>query len=215
MTVAASGCALCDALHGSSKEPWDRPILVTDDFVVLPSLGALAPGWLLIVPRTHSLRMADLPSDAERRLRKLRTEVRGLLQAEYSLPVIEFEHGPAMPGLSIGCTVDHAHLHAVTFSGDILANALRVNRTIRWTRVPSLSSHVVNPAQSYLYVADSDGRHFMTFSTDLPSQLLRRAVALTSDTQDRWNWRLFPRQGRAVTMWQALTQRISSVPTLA
>ena len=61
--------------HGRNKFEWlflgeasqithsyDRPIWETDHFAVLPSLGSIVSGWLLIVPKFPVCRIADVDS---------------------------------------------------------------------------------------------------------------------------------------------------------
>ena len=38
----------------------DRPIWETEHFAVLPSLGSIVPGWLLVVPKFPVCRIADV-----------------------------------------------------------------------------------------------------------------------------------------------------------
>jgi hypothetical protein len=50
-----SVCCLCSNLVSeNSNEVWNRPLFESANFVVLPSLGSLVQGWLLLVLGTPS-----------------------------------------------------------------------------------------------------------------------------------------------------------------
>lgn len=106
----AAGCRMC-AMR-TSRAPWDTPIVSTDHFVVVASKGAFLPGWLMIVPKTHVLSMAELGDDHSDELEELIASVRELQQPVFGSPTM-FEHGASVPGTSFGCGIDHAHLHLV------------------------------------------------------------------------------------------------------
>src|SRR5689334_5777564 len=54
-------CRFCvDNVSISAVDPWDRPLLSTDNFYVVPSLGSLVEGWLLVIPKDHVISAAAL-----------------------------------------------------------------------------------------------------------------------------------------------------------
>ena len=50
-------CKLCQKFGSDAggSEPWDRVLFASANFVVVPTVGSILPGWLLIVPREHFL----------------------------------------------------------------------------------------------------------------------------------------------------------------
>jgi len=57
-------CRMCANLNAPTLHRiWDRPLLGSDHFVAIPSLGSLVRGWLLVVPRCHYLNLAKLPNE--------------------------------------------------------------------------------------------------------------------------------------------------------
>ncbi len=102
-------CQLCSASH---TEVWNESLIESPNFVVLPSLGELVEGWVLVVPKAHFLSLAVLPDSLIPEMRDLQQIVCERLQRIYG-PVAVFEHGPAGEQHTVGCGVDHAHLHLV------------------------------------------------------------------------------------------------------
>src|SRR3954463_3923790 len=107
-------CTLCAELNSeASREVWNRPLLETDNFAVIPSLGALIEGWVLLVPKLHCVSLGALPDTLRDEADSLERVMRMTLRAQYHHPIVSFEHGPSASLHGTGCGVDHAHLHLV------------------------------------------------------------------------------------------------------
>src|SRR5579864_8573109 len=96
--------------------PWNTPVLESEHFVVVPTLGHLIPGWLLLIPRQHYACLGALGPDLRSEVMDLKAESESLLKRLYG-PVMKFEHGPCSPGTG-GTCVSHAHLHLVPTTKD-------------------------------------------------------------------------------------------------
>ena len=106
-------CCLCSALASPTTRPvWDIPVLESSNFVVLPSLGSLLEGWLLLVPREHYVSMGALPVAIAPEMEEMKAQLGEQVRSRFG-EVCVFEHGPAFASRKVGCSVDHAHLHIV------------------------------------------------------------------------------------------------------
>lgn len=112
---AMTFCNLCCA---NSAESWNVPLLESPNFVVLPSLGALVEGWVLLVPKQHFLSMGALPDSLIPEMQDLKRSVCAFLQDTYGT-ASAFEHGPGQKERKVGCGVDHAHLHILPVNFDL------------------------------------------------------------------------------------------------
>src|SRR5262245_13149985 len=88
-------CSICADLASPKSPVWNRPLLRTENFVVLPSLGALVEGWLLIVPTRHYLCLGALPASVTQEFRNLQDCVYSILVHRYGY-ACAFEHGPSV-----------------------------------------------------------------------------------------------------------------------
>jgi diadenosine tetraphosphate (Ap4A) HIT family hydrolase len=194
-----SGLTICDckfcllanpSFRGAGEDWWNEPVLETANFVVWPSLGSLVPGWLLVVPRRHTLCLSSLDRARLDDLGRLESLLRTQLGSVYGLPVSSFEHGPRRPGDPVACTIDHAHLHVVPTSIDLKEAAGRLTG-LTWTAVTGLSECQARHRQglSYIYLRSPDERQFVLADTSLPSQLMRRAMAGGLAGNLNWDWR--------------------------
>jgi len=121
------GCCFCAELAGERTEVHDvypqlasRLVLETDRFVAMPSLGQLAPGHLLLVPREHVTSFGELDADTRREAQDLYYRLRVGLSRRFS-PVVSFEHGSPPGASSGGCGIVHAHVHFVPIGDRSLA----------------------------------------------------------------------------------------------
>ena len=127
-------CDFCDEFAGGCRNAFavryhgqitDRILCSTENFVVLPSLGQIAEGHLLILPRQHCLSLADIPHGNWGELERLSATVRRVLRSTYGT-CVAFERGTRSGGG--GCGISHAHLHFVPVNNDeLFIDQLRAN----------------------------------------------------------------------------------------
>src|SRR5260370_5986666 len=120
-----TGCDFCNEFSGGRRNAYarrygphadNRALLNDGVFRVLPTLGQLIEGHLLVIPGRHLTSMGDLMPDESKQLEAICDSVRWTLQEVYGQALF-FEHGIRGAG-SGGCGIEHAHLHAVPVAGD-------------------------------------------------------------------------------------------------
>ncbi len=171
-----------------SNSPWNTPVLQSENFVVVPTLGHLVPGWLLLVPRKHYICMGALPSETLSELASVKDEAERLLLSLYR-PPIKFEHGSCSYGKAGAC-VDHAHLHLVPMEQD-LSNELNFLFSRRPVRSCGDLSVEYQLARPYLFYEDSAGLASIYEISVIPSQFMRMLVARRLGMLDRYDWRRY------------------------
>src|SRR5581483_7342303 len=128
-------CTFCAELKmGSDCALWNQPLAETENFVVVPSLGSLVQGWVLIVPKNHSLSLGAMHIGFRKEIDTLEKRIKESLHAQYRKPVVSFEHGPSAVKHGTGCGIDHAHLHLVPTDCDVLRHAQAwLPKSATWT----------------------------------------------------------------------------------
>jgi diadenosine tetraphosphate (Ap4A) HIT family hydrolase len=187
-------CKLCSGLASpDNREPWNRPIFQTENFVTIPSLGALLEGWLLVVPKRHHLSMGALPPSLVPEMDALKQSAADHLSRIYG-PVTAFEHGPAATGRKVGCGVDHAHLHLVPLGFNLLAASKNLMPDCASWKVANWldcqSAYLAG--LDYLYVEQPIGGARIATHGNFGSQVLRQAIAAQLGIPEQFNWRLHP-----------------------
>jgi ATP adenylyltransferase len=180
-------CQLCDT---DSAKTWNVSLMDSPNFRVLPSLGALVEGWLLLVPKNHFLSMGALPSSLVPEMEEFKAAVAIRLSRIYG-PVSAFEHGPGEEQRKVGCGVDHAHLHIVPLDFDLLAAAAPfLPADSRWGKASFANCQsAAHAGDDYVYLEQPLGQGWMIRHKGLGSQLFRRAVAARMGAPNEFNWR--------------------------
>jgi diadenosine tetraphosphate (Ap4A) HIT family hydrolase len=213
-------CDLCEELSGRSGnsfgriykgDPESRVLFRSDQFAVMPSLGQIVEGYLLILPCRHSKALGDLTAVGVNELATISKRVGEILTKEYGAYVL-FEHGTRSEGVG-GCGIYHAHLHAAPLGtiskrfdpvGVLKARfpyeEMTCLREIR-KRTVGLSC--------YLFYQDSEGKAYLFNTGPLSSQYVRKLLADAMHEQV-WNWRDVGREARLLATIQRLSHHFDS-----
>jgi ATP adenylyltransferase len=190
-----STCKLCAEMTAKNgREPWNEFLLETEHFAVIPSLGALVEGWLLIVPKAHYISMGAVPGDWRAEADALQEHVHELLRDQYGQRILTFEHGPSAAKHGTGCGVDHAHLHVVPLDCDLLQFVKPfVSANVEWkTGDWQERSKAYQAGQDYLYFKPEGVTGRIALSEDFGSQVFRKAVSLYLGIPEQFSWREYP-----------------------
>ena len=187
-------CDFCDEIAGGTCNSFsrrygstaDRIIFRTARICVVPTLGQIAEGHLLIIPVQHVNSIADMDEDATQEFTSVYEEVKQTLRRSYQ-DCICFEHGVRIPG-SGGCGIDHAHMHAIPVSGHGVLDILQ--RTFVGSQVGCVAdvTHAFSRDVSYLYFESNEGERQVFETPFIPSQYMRRLVS-ESLGKRHWDWR--------------------------
>ncbi len=190
-----SACEFCDEFQGGNANAYalryrttlpNRVIFGSDTFRIMPSIGQIAPGHLLIVPVEHVCALADLPVDLHDVFGDLYRSAKFLLRSAYGRHVL-FEHGIRQPG-SGGCGIDHAHMHVIPVEADGVVEILRENHTGGEIEEFFDINTAIRRDSSYLYFEDSRERKFAFAVGHIQSQYIRKLIVqLLGKTN--WDWR--------------------------
>lgn len=208
MPMETPSCRFCrlTARAAHARASVDRPVLASTHFEVIPTVGPLVAGWLLVVPKCHYLCLAALPGALLQELEAVTQECVSILRRRYA-EVVAFEHGPAAPRQPSGCGVDHAHLHLVPTGCDLRLGAANAwSEQLLWRGVENVSSALEahSVGLPYLYIQDQSGERFVAAHASIPSQLFRRVIAESVGVPERFDWRRFPEYATVERTLQAL-----------
>jgi ATP adenylyltransferase len=154
---------------------------------VVPSIGAMVEGWVLVFPERHVLALSDLTGLEWSEFEVLIRRTRATVEAEFGETVL-FEHGSAGIGRTAACGVDHAHMHVVPLAIDLRKAVAACSDDVGsfdWSRVVGRPDVIAG--NDYLYISDRTGK-WVARSPWLPGQVIRRAIAnhLGSPV---WDWK--------------------------
>ena len=187
MTYTCKFCTVFDL----ADAPCNIPILRTPNFIVAPTIGALVPGWMLVVSTTHYVSAGALPHDALVELRDTIDMVASAMRSADKTAAI-FEHGPICENTVVGCGIDHCHVHIVPLEFDLHAEAAQLSREfrMRWEPASDLGATKLyhEGGLPYLYIEQNGLRRIGT-SPNIPSQFFRRVIASRQGRPKEFDWK--------------------------
>ncbi len=221
LSVGSLACDFCDEFSGGHQNAYakrygpnaaNRELLSDGTFRVLPTLGQLVEGHLLIAPSFHVTSMGDLIPEESSRLEVVCESVRLALQQVYGR-VLFFEHGIRSAG-SGGCGIEHAHMHALP----VIANGVleTLIREFGGCAIHALADigETVRQESSYLFFEDSSSTRYVFPVERIPSQYMRKLVADSIGKSD-WDWRRCGQEPELFSTLERLTPLLSPAAFVA
>jgi diadenosine tetraphosphate (Ap4A) HIT family hydrolase len=203
----SAGSTEFSALYGRASS---RMLWQSKNFVAMPTMGAIMPLHMLLLPRVHVTAFACLAQGIQEEAEAC---VDGLVAALTPLTgaVLAFEHGAVETGSAGGCGVLHAHLHVVPVPKDF--SALPTLPDVLWREVRAdkwitRCSEISKGSPGYLYFRSPTGDALVAPVGNLPSQTMRRWLAEQVGVLN-WDWRA---AGHELTMLESLEWMRSVVP---
>lgn len=187
--MSREDCFICRAAR-DDELPWtDQPILLRPGRgCVLPGVGALVAGYVLVSPADHvpNLCAASVETGFADFLRQV---LRCL--GDHLGEMTYWEHGGvANPSFPTSACVDHAHLHVVPGS---YAFKLPATAAVHSADAPTmLTEHSTDwRERPYLMAGSTSGPCTLVEDIGIP-QYFRRQLATAVGTPDLWDYAAFP-----------------------
>jgi len=198
--AARDWCSFCQELEGSEfplteniaaflreAAPKGRVLLDDGEIVVVPSLGPLVVGHVLIVPRRHYLSVGALTAQSMQRFVSLYARVWDFLHEKFG-HCVAFEHGCADGGQRGGACIDHAHMHLLPVCVSLAEKLSVIGKSEIIKDLGELRRWHAG-RKAYVFYESPD-RVKRAWSVDIiPSQLLRMNIAAELGKSSEWDWR--------------------------
>lgn len=168
-------------------------MLETDNWYVIPTMGSLTVGYVLLVAKEHYLSLANLSAELLLEMLKLKQKVEDIIFKHLGKNCIAFEHGVTNAYSSGANSVDHIHLHIVPVEKPMWDSVLQTMPKAAYVVTDSfITLHEqwqVQMPNSYLLFQDIDQKiHYLSDASNMPSQLFRKCLAAHLGA-DCWDWR--------------------------
>lgn len=177
-----------------TDEIYDSPLYESEHFNVVPSLGSLVEGWVLVVPKEEILNFSQLTEKKYSELEELVNFIKSFQTSLYENAIV-FEHGPTDKCSKTGCGVDYAHLHMVPYKYDLIEGIQKYFKLdLQWIKIKDISeiSEHNTKRSDYLYFRTQDDKHFITLRESFPSQIFRQVISNYEGIPERFDWKTFP-----------------------
>ena len=189
-----AGCKGNDLLYKYISGDYIRRIaLESESFAVIPSLGPISNGHVLICPKIHMKSMAELSAHLYDEFYTVRKQLSAILTSIYEKPIHFFEHGGSPLSDRVTCSTEHAHLHLVPADVSISDKLHTIgNVTIIEDKVEDLRNLVNNREYIYYKQPGSIYSYVLLCEKQLPSQIMRRLFVTSLKSNHNWNWKSDP-----------------------
>ena len=198
-------CCICSQIRGDAKDDLlaqlidaseyiRRVSLESNAFAVIPSVGPLVSGHVLLCPKGHFKSFAQIPITLEDEFASMKNRLSVLLRETYGQRVHYFEHGSAKKAQEPMCTVEHAHLHFVPTDVEIWSD---IKHTVEWQPAENSVAKLAELVGDNEYIWYESPEGFSVVATAIEgtfeSQYLRKVFAKAVGLGNAWNWREYPR----------------------
>lgn len=173
-------CIFCD-LDNSKLE--NTILEETENFIVVPALGSLTQGYVLIVAKNHIYNMFELDEKKKEEYFTLIEKYRCMFKQIYGKNPIIFEHGTIkQDSENSSSSVVHAHTHIVNHNYKDEKGILNKHNFEEF-------NDKINLNRNYIFYISPNGKKYLTYNFKAISQLMRILIAEDLGIKDKYNWK--------------------------
>ncbi len=206
--MLAGECRFCRIAHGAGGGLYgaiDTPWHADSEHLALASIGALVPGWSLVIPRVHSLNLADEYKSS--RFHEFVSKCVSRVEEQFGSCVI-FEHGANALDSSTSCGTAHSHLHLVPVELDLVRLSRKFDENLQWQICTLEQVADLTNGGEYLLVANSyegaQTKCAVAILLESRSQFFRRVIAESLGIAAEYNYKENPQRALSLQTAQAL-----------
>ena len=181
-------CGICVALEDCEKKTsnlYNIKLQESKNYVVMPAIGPLILGHVMIVSKIHFNNLASMGNAAIIEYDQLIEKIRKKIPL-YKTKLLEIEHGATETDNAGACIV-HAHIHLIPNYGEY--EEIFIDTLNKITEIDKIQN-IANVKKSYILVRGLSSNTKLYSATNLPSQFVRRVLFKLNDRID-WNWRIY------------------------
>ncbi len=176
-----SNCTFCNLDCGKIENTIIDEI---DDFIVVPSKGALVEGYILVVPKIHVTSINELNNDQKKSLLFLIKKYRERFKEIYGKYPIVFEHGTGKSGGNTSSSVVHGHVHIVNhnfFNERFVIDFLKLKKV-------DISEFYEYRSKSYISYISPTLEYYISYDFKHCSQQVRKLIADDLNIGNKYDW---------------------------
>lgn len=184
--MSSNSCEICSAIINSREtnhEIWNTKLHETNNFIILPTIGPLIDGQVIIASKNHSINLLSMNNEeiSDFNLLVKYTE------AKIGKNVLFAEHGASDFDLGGSC-IDHTHIHV--FPGmenyySILDDALPISDLNLNIGNFEMKDQIDFP---YILTFNLKNGFRLYQAYNAHSQMIRKAICAKENISN-WNWR--------------------------
>jgi diadenosine tetraphosphate (Ap4A) HIT family hydrolase/nucleoside 2-deoxyribosyltransferase len=186
-------CLFCDIIGKGSNLLTNTVLYEDSDFYIIPALGCLVSGYVLIVSKEHTNSMCYLSEQKKETLQNIINNLSDRYFCKYGFYPLVFEHGAKYDcGNLSGCCVLHAHMHVVPRRFNSMT---KMSSSLNLKEVKTMKDFYNECTDNpYIFFMDNDKKKYISVLTGdvIPSQIIRKWIAADLGIPNEWDWRINP-----------------------
>lgn len=168
----------------------DKPVMESERYIALASLGGFIEGWSLVVSKEHIYSMKKMYADPE--LVKFLNKLIRKIEKVYRKRCIIFEHGANHEGSVIACGTNHAHLHIIPYEKTLLDLMHRDNKEWIECSIENIAK-IVDGKEYWFYAEDVEDiqykRGYVHIIKKPESQYFRKLLAEKENCMEQYDYK--------------------------
>ena len=178
----------CNFCNLDNTKIYNTKIEETKNFYVLPALGSLVDGYILIITKKHYYNMLELNKDLKKEYLNLIQKYSNIFYKIYGKYPIVFEHGTAKNSTTESASsIIHAHTHIVNHN---YINEQSILNKLNFKQISNFNN--TRNEKNYIFYISPNNKIYITYNFEPISQLMRIFIAKDLGMEAKFNWRIEP-----------------------
>ena len=175
-------CVFCNI---DKSRPENTIIEESNNFIVLPAIGALVDGYLMIVSKKHINSMSLLKENEKIEYEFLIEKYRNKFKNIYNKFPIIFEHGSPINDSDMkASSVIHAHTHIVNHN---FINEESIVKNLNFKILENLN--YLSKEQNYIMYINPENICYVSYNFEPVSQMMRKIIAKDLGYENKFDWK--------------------------
>lgn len=167
----------------------NRILYEEEDFVIIPTVGPLLKGHILICPKMHFLSFSQMNKELLNKAEKLKNKIRKVFKKTYNTGTAFFEHGMLSCESKGGACTSHAHLHCLATDVDVMDDFFKYSFNVRNINKFENIKTQTERNNAYLYYENQNETKVIMDSPIVESQFIRKLFAIRLKEIHKAHWR--------------------------
>lgn len=196
--IMSKKCCFCEEINGKSLwqdyneklvKKGKNLIYKSDNFIIVPTFGALNESHALIIPLRHLYSIAEIDYNEKNELEIIKNILRNYIKENSNRETIFFEHGSGSKGNYHGACLTHAHLHVIATKYELINKMENLNLK----RISNEEFYKKDGTKDYGYIfyENIDGNFYINTKDIFPSQIMRQYISKYLTNKNEWDWRIY------------------------
>ena len=157
----------------------------TNHFYILPTVGSLVDGYILVVSKRHINSMSELTKNEMDEYNFIIKKYRNIFRDIYGKYPIVFEHGSPVSDNSIRAnSVIHAHSHIVNHA---YLDEPKIIKRLNFKPIQRIED--IKSNENYIMYINNNNFKYVTYNFEPISQLMRKLIAKDLKYEDKFDWK--------------------------